>query len=68
MREIVYDTAPRFYRDEAGTVMFVYRLDAATEIGPRPATALDKLKHGAAYEAFAMSDDAETAPRRKVKA
>lgn len=38
--------------EEDGELMFMFRADASTQIGPRPAVDEDKKKHPVAYDAY----------------
>jgi hypothetical protein len=50
-REVVFQKGPRFY-EEGGRLMFAFRVDASTEIGPMEARRVHKEKHWQAYQAF----------------
>ncbi len=55
-RQAVYTTGPRFFVSEDGNhILFSYRIDSASEIGPREATDADKRGYPKAWEAFEAS-------------
>jgi hypothetical protein len=52
-RQPYYTAGPRFFMAEDGKrTLFSYRVDSASEIGPREATAADKAKHPGAWAKF----------------
>ena len=59
MREMQLEYGPRFFSGDGGVMMFAYRIDSTTEVGPRKATDADMLKYPEAYEA------AKALPKRR---
>lgn len=55
-RNITVARGARFFRSDAGEVMFEFVLDPTNRIGPREATAKDRANHAEAYRAFSSAD------------
>ncbi len=50
-REVMFKAGASFF-EQRGVVMFRYQADASSVIGPRPATAADKIDHAFEWEQF----------------
>ncbi len=67
-RQAYYTIGPRFFTLD-GTIMFVYRIDASNEIGPREATDVDKARcprEWALFEASNAVKKARVAMRKEA--
>lgn len=58
----VSSRGPRFFRGEAGEVMFEITLDARSKIGPRPAIERDHHDYPKAWEAFTAGEQSAAEP------